>query len=53
MVYTIALAQREHASDRNLSLISANFYLENMIDLVNEDLDSRIVQYLNQSPENG
>lgn len=31
----------------------ANFYLENMIDLVEEDLDSRIVQYLNQSPENG
>lgn len=32
---------------------TANFYLENMIDLVEEDLDSRIVQYLNQSPENG
>lgn len=31
----------------------ANFYLENMIELVNEDLDSRIIQYLNQSPENG
>ena len=34
-------------------LEKANFYLENMIDLVEEPLDSRTVQYLSAMPENG
>lgn len=33
-------------------LEKANYYLENMIELVEEPLDSRIVQHLNQKPEN-
>ncbi|CAD6587372.1 MAG: hypothetical protein CYPHOPRED_003901 [Cyphobasidiales sp. Tagirdzhanova-0007] len=33
-------------------LEKANFYLENMIDLVEEPLDSRTVQYLSAMPEN-
>jgi len=36
----------------NDKLEKANFYLENMLDLVEEPLDSRIVQYLNEAPEN-
>jgi aminopeptidase C len=38
-----------------LSLPKANFYLETTIDLVNKglELDSRIVQFLNQSPVTG
>lgn len=34
-------------------LEKANFYLENMLDLVEEPLDSRLIQYLNETPENG
>ncbi|KAK9897360.1 peptidase C1B, bleomycin hydrolase [Cystobasidium minutum MCA 4210] len=57
----LAFAKRYNVTDFQFSqsylffwdkLEKANFYLENMIDLVEEDLDSRIVQYLNQSPEN-
>lgn len=34
------------------SLSKANYFLEQMLELADEDLDSRIVQHLFQSPEN-
>ena len=58
----LAFAKKYHVEEFQFSqsylffwdkLEKANFYLENMIDLVEEPLDSRILHALNGTPENG